>query len=72
VQNYDNHLFSKSGISRETRQQMKNCCPAGYTYINKQKYGGATCKFINSDFPSLDKIKNVKEKKNTQQVTGYA
>ena len=47
---------------------MKNCCPAGYTYINKQKYGGATCKFINSDFPSLDKIKNVKEKKNTQQV----
>jgi hypothetical protein len=46
--------------------------PAGYTYINKQKYGGATCKFINSDFPSLVKINNVKEKKNTQQATGYA
>ena len=31
-----------------------------------------TRKFITYDFPRLCKIKNVKEKKNTLQTTGYA
>jgi hypothetical protein len=41
------------------------------TYINKQN-GGTTGIIRNYDFPSLLQIKNVKEKKRTQQATGYA
>jgi hypothetical protein len=53
-------------------QQVKNCCsPRLATYINKQN-GGTTRIIRNHDFPSLCSNKDVKEKKNTQQATGYA
>ena len=53
-------------------QQMKMCCPyRPATHVNKQNCG--TIWIIrNYDFPRVCvQIKNVKEKKNTQQETGY-
>jgi hypothetical protein len=52
--NRGNHLFSKSGISLDTLATSEKLLRAHLaTCINKQKYGGATCKFISSDFPTL-------------------
>jgi hypothetical protein len=51
-------------------QQVKNCCPPRpATYINKQN-GSTTSIIRNYDFQVCVQIKNVKEKKNTQQATG--
>jgi hypothetical protein len=55
------------------QQLVKNCClPRQATYINKQN-GVTTRKFINKTTicQICIKVKNVKEKKNTQQATGY-
>jgi hypothetical protein len=53
-------------------QQVKNCCPPRPArYINKLN-GGTISIIRNCDFPSVCSNKNVKEKKNTQQATGYA
>jgi hypothetical protein len=66
--------LDKCNVSNTAGKQVKHCCllrPA--TYINKQN-GGNNWQVYNIDsiFQVCVKIKNVKEKKNTQQATGYA
>jgi hypothetical protein len=54
---------------RATSEKLLPALPA--THINKQN-GGTNRIIRNYDFPICVQIKNVKEKKNTQQETGYA
>jgi hypothetical protein len=66
------HVTSdKCNVSRRATSEKLLPAPTGYVHINKQN-GGTTSTSRTTIFQVCVQIKNVKEKKNTQQATGHA